>query len=203
MFLFYMSIPKAEQRFLASSAGGLNCTLTTWERRSVKASRADGGGGSHHGAPAAAAAAPAAPGEFSASFELLRKEVRKACSRHTRWESRVSAGIQAALEFAAANPARAQALVIDGRGDRQEEVIEHFTEMLGDVAPSDRFPISTDRAIVGSIATIVRSHLLADSAGQLPRLAPDLVYLALMPYVGLVGARQGAETAALLSVVGR
>jgi hypothetical protein len=150
----------------------------------------------------AAAAAPAASGDFSASFELLRKEVRKACARHTQWETRVSAGIQAALEFAAANPGRARALVVDGRGDRQDEVIEHFTEMLVDVAPPDRFPISTDRAIVGSIATMVRSHLLADSAGQLPRLAPDLVYLALMPYVGLVGARRGADKAALLSDTG-
>jgi hypothetical protein len=151
----------------------------------------------------AAAAAPASAKEFSASFEQLRKEVRKACARHTRWETRVSAGIQAALEFAAANPRKARVLTVEGRGDRQDEVIEHFTEMLEDVTPTDRFPISTDRAIVGSIATMVRSHLLTDSAGRLPRLAPDLVYLALMPYLGLVGARRGAERAAQLGVVGR
>ncbi|HEX6229186.1 MAG TPA: hypothetical protein VFZ41_06950 [Solirubrobacterales bacterium] len=149
------------------------------------------------------AAASASTEEFSACFELLRKEVRKACARHTQWETRVSAGIQAALEFAAANPHRARALTVDVRGDRQDEVIEHFTEMLGDVTPTDRFPISTDRAIVGSIATMVRSHLLADSADRLPQLVPDLVYLALMPYLGLVGARRGAEKAAHLGLVGR
>ncbi len=47
--------------------------------------------------------------------------------------------------------------------------------------------------MIASITMIVRSHLVTGSAKQLPELAPDLVYLILMPYTGLARARREAE----------
>lgn len=148
--------------------------------------------------------APAA--DFSASFTRLRDAVRQACAlgADARWEERVAAGIRSALEFAAADPAAAKALTLDARaqrldgGDRQDEVIAHFAELLSSVAPSEkRFPISTDLGIVQSITTLVRGHLLAGTADRLPGLAADVVYIALMPYAGREAARHWAEAVPL------
>ena len=128
---------------------------------------------------------------FSTSFGQLQGEVEGACRRVTGWEARVAAGVRAALEFAAAHPAEARALTIEARSadpavDREDDVIAYFTQLLHDAAPDEKlFPIAADRAMVASIAMIVRSHLVIGSAKQLPDLAPDLAYLILLPYRGL------------------
>jgi hypothetical protein len=44
---------------------------------------------------------------------------------------------------------------------------------------------------------VVRGHLLSGTADQLPSLAPELVYLALMPYTGLAEARRWTESLSL------
>jgi len=140
---------------------------------------------------------------FSVSFDQLQREVREACAREEAWEARVVAGVRAALEFAAAHPGEARALTIeaaavDAAVDRQDDVISYFTKLLGEAAPSRKlFPIAADRAMVASIAMIVRSHLVSGSVRQLPDLAPDLAYMILMPYAGPADARRetGGEPA--------
>jgi hypothetical protein len=42
---------------------------------------------------------------------------------------------------------------------------------------------------------VVRGHLLAGTEDQLPEVAPDLVYLALLPYLGLEGTKRWVESA--------
>jgi hypothetical protein len=76
---------------------------------------------------------------------------------------------------------------------REEDVIAYFTRLFGDAAPEKLFPITNDRAMIASVAMIIRSHLVAGSVTDLPELAPDLVYLILMPYTGLTAARREAE----------
>jgi hypothetical protein len=128
--------------------------------------------------------------------------VRVACSSRRQWEEQVVAGIQAALRFAAVEPQMAHALIVEGRrvpsadGDREEEVIAYFAGLLASVAPAEaRHPTSTDRGVIEAIAALVRGHLQAGAVERLPLAAPDLVYLALMPYLGLDGARRWAESA--------
>jgi hypothetical protein len=149
----------------------------------------------------AAARVRASGEDFSASFLELQEAVREACGRQVRWEEKVVAGIHAAFDFAAANPARATALTLNARrpsfGDRnpaEQVVIDHFVDLLGEVTSTQRrLPVSTDRSIVESIFAIVRGHLIADTPDRLPEVAPDAIYLALMPYLGFEGARRWAE----------
>jgi hypothetical protein len=173
------------------------------EWQSIKASGANGGGAGRADAPGAAAAGAArSSGEpFAASFLQLRTAMGEACAPHTEWEARVVAGVSAALEFAAASPAAARAVFVRGRGegsgesDRQDEVIAYFTQLLEGVAPTQkRFAIATDQAIVESVATMIRAHLLGGTGYRLPELAADVVYLVLMPYTGLEGARRWAKS---------
>jgi hypothetical protein len=118
---------------------------------------------------------------------------------------KVVAGIQTVLEFAAADPATARALTIQARradpeeADRQDQVLSYFTELLGEIAPAEvRFAVSTDQGIVESVATIVRGNLLAGTEKQLPELAPELVYVALLRHTGFAEARRWAESSAPL-----
>jgi hypothetical protein len=137
--------------------------------------------------------------KFLPSFAALQEAVRAACAAPSEWEGKVAAGIGAVLEFAAADPEAALALTVrarreaSGQGDREDEVIAHFVELLERVTPSERLDVSTDAGVVEAIATIVRGHLRAGRAAQLPELGPELVYMALMPYAGLAGAQSWAD----------
>jgi len=168
------------------------------------------GSGRQDEAPGASAAARVrtSGADFSSSFSKLEDVISRACARHTDWEARIAGGIQAALEFAAACPAAANALTLQARradrdGHREEEVIAYFTELLAEAAPPQKlFPICTDEAIVESIATVVRGSLLRGDADQLPNVAPDLIYLALVPYAGISEARRWTELFMPVSSVG-
>jgi hypothetical protein len=152
-----------------------------------------------------AARARAPTEDFSTSLAELQEAVRTACSRHFEWEAKVVAGIRAVLGFAAAKPAKAHALTIAARrrstagGGREHEVIAYFAELLGEGAPArDGDSASpTEEILVEAIATVIRGHLLSERYERLPRLAPDLVYLTLVPYVGIAGARHWAESLAV------
>ena len=168
----------------------------------MKAKQAYGGEGSQASGPTAAARVRAEGEDFSASFHQLRDAVRKACRRQAEWEGKVVAGIEVALEFAATEPGKALALTVEARrpdfGERNPEqvLLAYFSERLSAIAPTaERKPISTDESIVESIAVFIRGHLLGGTEGQLPATAPDLVYLALMPYLGLAETRRWAERA--------
>jgi hypothetical protein len=168
----------------------------TREWQPVVGPQASGGRQSRREAAPAPIGRRAQGESFSDSFDQLQREVRGACGRETAWEARVVAGVRAALEFAAAHPGEARALTIEASAadvavDRQDDVITYFAKLLGEAAPAERlFPIAADRAMVSSIAMIVRSHLVSGSVRQLPALAPDLAYMVLMPHAGQAGARR-------------
>jgi hypothetical protein len=129
--------------------------------------------------------------DFSASFRELREAVADACGSGGDWVEGIVAGISATLEFAAANPTKAEALTLKARrtaGRHQlddREVLEFFTDLLEEAAPPDvRWSVSTDRGIVESIAAFVRGHLVAGTAEELPAAAADFSYLVLLPYLG-------------------
>jgi hypothetical protein len=163
------------------------------------------GGGKRGQEPSgiSAAARVRASGEdFSASFHELQQAVLASCRRQVKWEAKVVAGIDAVLEFAAASPAMATALTVNARrpafGERNPEqvVLAHFVGLLAELTPAERpLPVSTDRSIVESIAAVVRGHLLAGTENELPEVAPDLVYLALLPYLGLEGTKRWVASA--------
>ncbi len=160
-------------------------------------------GSSGQRAPGETAAAAARRGKarFLASFAALKDLVGRACAREDAWEAKVVVGLQAVLEFAASDPEGAHALTVDARRrrsgqiDLEQEAISYFADLLREVVAVDKpFQISTEEAIIESIATIVRGHLQMGDAGRLPERAPDLIYLTLMPYVGLSEAARWATS---------
>ncbi len=136
---------------------------------------------------------------FLPSFAALKDVVATACLAQADWEEKVVAGIHAVLSFAASDPQGAHALTVEARrrvlaeADLEEEVISYFANLLRDVVSLERrFAIATEEAIIEAIATVIRGHLQLGTPEQLPGRAPDLIYLTLMPYVGIAGARHWA-----------
>jgi len=151
----------------------------------------------------AAAGARRGKARFLPSFAELKDQVAQACAGEELWQAKVVAGVQAVLEFAAADPQGAHALTVDARRrrsgevDLEQEAVTYFADLLREVvAVERRFAISNEEAVVESIATIIRGHLQLGTATALPELAPDLVYMTLMPYLGIAEARSWASAVA-------
>ncbi len=135
------------------------------------------------------------PREFTASFDCLSEAVGEACARQREWPQRVVAGIDAAVRFAAADPAAARRLAAgaDERedGDRLGQVIDHFAALLREGAPEDRpLPPTTGEALVAGIVSMFGGHLRTDRLGRLAELTPDMAYFALVPYLGFEEAKR-------------
>lgn len=141
---------------------------------------------------------------FLPSFAALQGAVRMACAGEARWEARVVAGIGAVIAFTLADPDAVRALTWNARdrateaGNPEEEVLSYFEELLVDTIPNEMpFAISGPGGVVEAIAIVVRGNLLSGTTERLRDLGPDLVFLALTPYLGLGGATQWAQTFSL------
>lgn len=144
--------------------------------------------------------------EFEPSFAALKATVNRACAREreSRWEARIVAGIGAVLGFTLEDLAAARALTVcagalatDGR-DLEGEMLAYFAELLESVVPDEMlFPVSSPSGIVETTAVMIRGHLLAGRVERIGDLGPELVYLSLVPYLGLEGAREWAATFSL------
>jgi hypothetical protein len=139
--------------------------------------------------------------DYSTSLAELRATVLAACEREEEWPAKLAAGVYAALDFAVADPPAARALTIDGRvkdeGDVYRRMIAGFAEQLAELAPDDeRLPATNDQATVGSIASIVADHVRSERLDRLGTIAPELVHLALLPYLGFDEAKRWTQETA-------
>lgn len=134
------------------------------------------------------------PTELEAAIAELEAAVVESCDAGAEWPARVTAGIEAAVGFVAANPGAARTLTVDSRCRPEGEagypqLIERFAGLLGAGAPrSDRLSASSDESVVSLIAGIVSCHIRAGTVDALVDGDPDLVFLALLPYVGFAEA---------------
>lgn len=137
--------------------------------------------------------------DFAGSLEQLHCAVSGGWGSEDEWAARFAASIRAALAFAVANPAAARALTVSSRGavpSRYDDLIAELSTRLCEVTPVGRRPTaSTEQAVVKSIASVVGEHVRAGRVDRLDDVAGDLVYMALLPYVGFDEARRCAENA--------
>jgi hypothetical protein len=138
--------------------------------------------------------------DFSSSYKHLESAVRRACAREDEWPAKVAAGIRAAVDFCVSNPGAAEVLAIETRTARGHgeylQMVDGFSRILeGESASRERHPGPTDEALVGAIASIVAHHLRSERLDRLEQSIPELVCLALLPYLGFDGAKGWADTA--------
>lgn len=145
---------------------------------------------------------------YDGASGLLLASIRTASEAETLPERKVSAAFKTFLDLLAASPAFAKMCIVEVLAAGPEAIarraatMEEFTsmltegalEMLGDDAPS---PLIAETIIGGVYETVYRRVARGETA-ELPRLLPDLVESALLPYLG--EQRAAAERKRLLEL---
>lgn len=125
-----------------------------------------------------------------------------ACAAETQWPAQIAAGVCAGIDFAIANPDLARAWVVDSAADidsggRYELVVGRLAGFIRARAPVERrLPASTDEALVAGIVGLVGDHARIGRLERLAELRPELVLLALLPYLGFGEAQAWANRTA-------
>jgi hypothetical protein len=139
-------------------------------------------------------------GEWPAAVVGLEMAVLNACAAETEWPAQIAAGICAGVDFAIANPTAIQGLIVNDAtvaADSKavyEHVIRRLVGFVQSKAPREaRLPGSTDEALVAGIVGLVGDHIRVGRQDRLAELRPELVLLALLPYLGFSEAQRWAN----------
>jgi hypothetical protein len=121
-----------------------------------------------------------------------------ACRQREFWPAKVAAAVYAAIDFVAADPVRATALLPQRKdsveGGSFEQVIDGFAELLQQTAPSTGYVVApSSRGSVAGVVTIVADYVRSGHTGRLEGLGPELVQFVLAPYLGFSEAKQWAD----------
>lgn len=136
---------------------------------------------------------------FSVVFAYLEAAMLDACSAESEWPAQVAAGIYAGVDYAVANPEMAEMLASDGSASpsgrkRYESVVGRLAGFLRAIAPQEnRLPGATDETLVAGMVGLVGDHLRVGRMDRLLELRPELVLLALLPYMGFAEAQDWAN----------
>jgi len=139
---------------------------------------------------------------FEAAADLLGDRLAAAYASEVQWPRRVRAALAAALDFFAAEPELARLLLTEpfvagpAIARRYQEQIERLAPYLREgrelVAEGPSFPATTERGLIGSIASQIGRKASAGKAASLPALLPELIQFVLTPYLGSAEARRVA-----------
>lgn len=141
-------------------------------------------------------------GEFARCRARLEETLAGSCEPAAEWPDAVAAAVQAALEFAAADPAAARVLTAGAIArERGEEsnftaMVDHLAGLLSTGAPPPNPRLPGAAGVITRIARQVNLEIEAGRAGEMVEIAPDLTFLALLPYLGFAGARRWAQPTA-------
>ncbi len=137
-----------------------------------------------------------------AIFERFLGLVFRACNAASEWPSKVKSVIEAALDYAAAEPAQVGLLTLDALSadvEMAQQVLtstDHLAALLSRgralSEEAGTLPELTEKSVIGALTAIVSSRIANGEAECLPELAPQLVELALTPYVGAAEAKRVA-----------
>jgi hypothetical protein len=150
---------------------------------------------------------PVTTSRLDPSLHELRQALRDSSSCEARWEAKVVAAIKAMLTFCSSQPVRARAMASNspspGSADRSPEraLVAFLASELSMVAPNgSRAPVASDESVIATMAAIVRDRLFSDDREEVLACAPDLVCLALLPYLEFSQMADWAESATPASV---
>ena len=146
---------------------------------------------------------------FLAAYDLvldhLRSRMTEAASERSTWGEQVVAAVNAALQLLADEPefarlATLEAVVAGKAGaERYRQSLDELVPFLKrgrDEAPGAYpLPPSTEDALIGGVASLIAREINAGRARELPALAPEVVNVLLLPYLGAGEAERLAQSA--------
>jgi AcrR family transcriptional regulator len=127
------------------------------------------------------------------------------------WPERIRLGLQTLLGALESNPDGARVVLVECLS-AGEAAVARLRAALGAFVPileqgracaasTEHLPPQASEAVVGGIAAILHRRVLEGRTAELPALLPDLLYFALMPYLGHHRALRAAGLAPALQRV--
>lgn len=142
----------------------------------------------------------AAIGAYEEIFDRFFASIVAACRTEDLWAAKVKATIGAALEFAAAEPARAQVLATGILGadpdltrrvrDSYDRLAELLSQGRRESPQAASLPQITEQFLVGAIAAVLARQLTSETPPRLAGMHLELTQLTLIPYLGPVEAQR-------------
>jgi len=142
---------------------------------------------------------------YDAVVAQLNQHVFQAWAARTEFVDRVRDGLAAFLSFVAREPAFADMCIVEVLAagpeaiERRDATLKAFAALFDRAAVElmghDKPPPLIAETVVGGIYQVVYSRVVRGEVRELPALLPDIVYSALLPYLGHEAARR--EYAAL------
>jgi len=142
---------------------------------------------------------------YDAVMSELQERVTAAFEESEEWPQAIKAGIDAMLEFLAAEPNLARLCMVEALVagpavvERYDAAIQSFVpyfkegregrppEVLSRLSPT------TEEALVGGMVSLISRRIIAGKAEELEELLPDLVEFTLTPYLGSAEATEIAK----------
>jgi AcrR family transcriptional regulator len=127
-------------------------------------------------------------------FDGLVADIGEAMDYEAPWPQQVKAGVEAAVGFVIESAGAARLFAVEGlvlgpaAVDRYEVAIQRVASLLRfgrqHSAEAAALPPLTELVLVAGAVSLVTSALLTEDQAMLPALAPRLVEVLLLPYVG-------------------
>ncbi|HTT95500.1 MAG TPA: TetR/AcrR family transcriptional regulator [Solirubrobacterales bacterium] len=139
---------------------------------------------------------------FDTGAELLGERLVEAWATEEDWPARVRSALAAALDFFAGAPELASLLLTEPFVAGPDVAARYRAELarlvpylregrvLSPEGPS--FPETTERGLIGSLASRIGRKVTAGEAAELPSLLADLTQFTLTPYLGVQAAKKAA-----------
>jgi AcrR family transcriptional regulator len=142
---------------------------------------------------------------YDTVVEQLLAAVGQAYEQAEGWTQKVHDGLETFLAYLAAEPAFARMCIVEvvaagnearGRRDAAMRVFVEFLEPGREEAPRGlAVPALAADVVVGGIYEIIYSRLQRDAADELLGMLPELLYCALVPYIGHRAAEKAVRDA--------
>lgn len=110
------------------------------------------------------------------------------------WIERLRGGIRSLLRYLAQNPVAVRVGIVEGFGagararEQYQESVSAFFPFLDAgrevIDHPERVPGETARVIVGGISALIFNEASTGNAKRLPDLLPEMIYLAVVPFMG-------------------
>jgi AcrR family transcriptional regulator len=146
---------------------------------------------------------------FVAAYDTVMKELRERVSAAFEetedWPHAIKAGIEAMLQFLAAEPNLARLCMVEALVagpavvERYDAAIQSFVPYFQEGREGrpkevlDRLSATTEEALVGGMVSLISRRIIAGKTEELEDLLPDLVEFTLTPYLGSAEAAEIAK----------
>jgi AcrR family transcriptional regulator len=147
---------------------------------------------------------------FVAAYDAVMKELRERVSgafeESEDWPHAIKAGIEAMLQFLAAEPNLARLCMVEALVagpavvERYDAAIQSFVPYFQEGRKGrpkevlDRLSATTEEALVGGMVSLISRRIIAGKTEELEDLLPDLVEFTLTPYLGSAEAAEIAKS---------